>query len=308
MHDRYHSDRRRRPCAAPPARSHGASLRLRRRGPRRRRSGPGPARSPGPAPRGPADLRPRDARGRRHDGPGPHARPQDHGPGHRADGTRDHRHGHLGHAGRRHGFRRETGRRRAAVGLDQECPPLRSARGRSPPDDAARLRCPHVPRHRDEERRHGPRDPARRTGRALDHPGADRGRIGGRQGADGARHPGWVRPQGQAFRAGELRRAAREPDRVHPLRSRERGLHGRDRKAPRQVRRGERRHAVPRRDRRIAARGAGQAAPRPAGGRGGPGRCQAFDQGRRPADLGHQPESDRTREERPVSRRPVSTG
>ena len=65
---------------------------------------------------------------------------------------------------------------------------------RSPPDAAARVGCPHVPRYRDQERRHESGHSARGTCRALDDPGADRGRVGGRQGADGARHPGWVRP------------------------------------------------------------------------------------------------------------------
>ena len=72
----------------------------------------------------------------------------------------------------------------------------------------------------------------------------------------------------QALRHRQLRRDPREPRRIDPVRPREGRLHGRDRAACRQVRRGRRRHAVPRRDRRAAARRAGEAAARHPGGRG----------------------------------------
>ena len=51
----------------------------------------------------------------------------------------------------------------------------------------------------------------------------------------------------------------------------------------------ERGHAVPRRDRRAAARGAGQAAPRARGAAGDPGRRHAAARGRGPRRRGHQP-------------------
>ena len=87
-----------------------------------------------------------------------------------------------------------------------------------------------------------------------------------------------------------------------PVRPREGRLHRRDRKACRQIRRGQRRHAVPRRDRRTAARGAGQAPARAAGGRDRSGRRAPPGQGRRPPRLGDQPEPDRTRQGRPLPR------
>ena len=67
--------------------------------------------------------------------------------------------------------------------------------------------------------------------------------------------------------AGELRRAAAEPDRKRAVRAREGRVHRRRQPAPGPVRAGRRRHDLPRRDRRPAARDAGQAAPRAAGGR-----------------------------------------
>ena len=66
-----------------------------------------------------------------------------------------------------------------------------------------------------------------------------------------------------------------------------------------------RRHAVPRRGRRTAAGGAGQAVARHPGRRGRAGRRAQAGQGRRPPDLGDQPQPDRRREGRPFPRRSV---
>ena len=109
----------------------------------------------------------------------------------------------------------------------------------------------------------------------------------------------------QAVRHRQLRRAAGEPGRIDPVRPREGRLHRRDRKARRQVRRGARRHAVPRRDRRVAARRAGEAAARAAGRRDRSGRRAPAGQGRRPPHLGDQPEPDRAGQARPLPRGPV---
>ena len=64
--------------------------------------------------------------------------------------------------------------------------------------------------------------------------------------------------QGQTIRRGELRRDAGKPRRVDPVRSREGLVHRRHRTPHRQIRRSLRRHLVPRRGRRTAARGAGE--------------------------------------------------
>ena len=72
-----------------------------------------------------------------------------------------------------------------------------------------------------------------------------------------------------------------------------------------QIPRGLRRHLVPRRDRRIARAGAGEAAARPAGRRGRAGRRAQEHQGRCPDRFGHQPRPDRRREGGPVPRGPV---
>ena len=109
----------------------------------------------------------------------------------------------------------------------------------------------------------------------------------------------------QAVHRGQLRRDPREPRRIDPVRPREGRLHRRDRAAHRQVHRSDRRHAVPRRGRRTAAGGAGEAAARHPGGRGRAGRRAQAGQGRRAARLGHQPQSDRRREERALPRGPV---
>ena len=117
------------------------------------------------------------------------------------------------------------------------------------------------------------------------------GRERHRQGAAGAARPSRLgacrRPVHRRQHGGDPAGPGREP----PVRSREGIVHRRRAAAHRQVRAGERRHAVPRRNRRPAARPAGQAAARHPGARDRAGR-------RRPADPHLVPRS---------SRRPTST-
>ncbi len=63
---------------------------------------------------------------------------------------------------------------------------------------------------------------ADRPGRQDEHHGADSRGIGHRQGADCPRHPLQLAARQEAVRQGELRGAARQPDRIRALRIRER--------------------------------------------------------------------------------------
>ena len=80
------------------------------------------------------------------------------------------------------------------------------------------------------------------------------------------------------------RRHSARAGREHALRPRARRVHRRGAAAHRQVRAGQRRHALPRRDRRPAARAAGQAAARDPGGRDRAGRRRQADQDVVPPD------------------------
>ena len=93
----------------------------------------------------------------------------------------------------------------------------------------------------------------------------------------------------------QLRGAAAQPDRERAVRPREGRLHRRRQPAPGPLRAGRRRHDLPRRDRRPAARDAGQAAAGAAGGRVRAGRLVAHAARRRPRHRGDAP--------RPRSRR-----
>ena len=70
--------------------------------------------------------------------------------------------------------------------------------------------------------------------------------------------------RGRSVRQGELRGAARDAARIRAVRARARRVHRRGSPAHRPLRAGERRHALPRRDRRAPARDPGEAAARPA--------------------------------------------
>ena len=149
------------------------------------------------------------------------------------------------------------------------------------------------------------RDDAREAGRggtrgADDDAGADHRRDRHRQGGAGARAALDERPPRSAVRAGQLRRAAGEPDRERAVRPRARRLHRRGVAARRAVRAGRRRHALPRRDRRAADRAPAEAAARAAGKRVRAG-------GRQPhrARLGPHPRGDQSRPRRRGRRRDV---
>ena len=142
----------------------------------------------------------------------------------------------------------------------------------------------------------GGRDPAPglppHFGRRHAHHLAQRGNRH-RQGLRGQVRPLQRRPTQPAVRRGQLRRAAWNPDGIGALRLRARRVHRRQDGSARLVRDRERRHAVSRRDRRRAARSAGQAAHRDRGEAGPPHRRQTVDarqradhrrHARRPAD------------------------
>ncbi len=113
------------------------------------------------------------------------------------------------------------------------------------------------------------------------------------------------RARRQALRGGELRGHPRGAARVGTVRPHEGRLHRRACQPQGPVPAGRRRHPAARRDRRHAARPAGQAAARAAGARGAAGRRQPVDPGRRAHPLGHPPRPGRRDGRRPVPRRPV---
>ena len=92
----------------------------------------------------------------------------------------------------------------------------------------------------------------------------------------------------RAVRRHQLRRHPARARREHAVRAREGLVHRRHQAADRQVRAGVGRHAVPRRDRRSAARPAGQAAARDPGRRDRARRRRRARQDRLPADRRHQ--------------------
>ena len=101
---------------------------------------------------------------------------------------------------------------------------------------------------------------------------ADRRRERHRQGAARAHDPSRRPARRRAVRRVRLLRARAEPARGRAVRSREGRVHRRDARAARPVPRGERRHDLPRRDRRHRRERAEQAAARAAGARDQAGR------------------------------------
>ena len=154
--------------------------------------------------------------------------------------------------------------------------------------------------------RAGARDAGRvqgdRPAVALEHDGADHGRIGHRQGARVARAARQLAARERAVRRaqhiGDRGRAAR----VGAVRPREGRVHGRDRAADRPLRAGERRHAVPRRDRRHVARVADALAARARGKRVLPRRRSNADPRRRPRHRGDSQDLAAGRADRQVPR------
>ena len=145
------------------------------------------------------------------------------------------------------------------------------------------------------------RDPGRPLGRPRPH--AEPDRAGGpdrlaRAAAGRDRHrqgpgrPRAARPQPQAraaHRHRQLRSAARHADRERAVRLREGRLHRRAAALRRPLRDRRRGHPVPRRDRRVAARGPGQAAACPAERRVRAARLVPHAEDQRAPDRGHQP-------------------
>ena len=113
------------------------------------------------------------------------------------------------------------------------------------------------------------------------------------------------RAQRREVPGGQLRGAARHAVRVGNLRLREGRVHRRARPQAGPPRAGQRRHAVPRRDRRPVAHRAGQAAARARGAPLRAARRQQVDRGRLPADLGDQPAARAVRARRPLPRGPL---
>ena len=92
----------------------------------------------------------------------------------------------------------------------------------------------------------------------------------------------------QAVRQGELRGAARQPDRIRAVRLRAGRVHRRGAAEEGPLRAGRGRHALPRRDRRHQPGDAGEAAARAAGARVRAAGQHRDDQGQRPAARGDQ--------------------
>ena len=127
-------------------------------------------------------------------------------------------------------------------------------------------RADHAPRsrHRGRGYRAGGRSCAAHPGQG--HSAADPGRVGRGQGALRPGLPQQRAARRQDLRRAQLRRGAGDPDRVGALRLRRRRLHRRAQgRRARQDPAGQRWHALPRRDRRHAARHAGAPAARAAG-------------------------------------------
>ena len=113
----------------------------------------------------------------------------------------------------------------------------------------------------------------------------------------------------RALRRHQLRGDSREPARKRAVRLREGRLHGREQADPGKIEIANRRHVVPRRDRRHADVAAGQAAAVPAGAVDRAARRAPGDRGRRAHRLRHPPGPQAPDRRRPVPRRPVlSTG
>ena len=183
-----------------------------------RRRGAGAARGGRPSAGRSDRARSGDARPRRHGRIDAPAAARRRHPRHRANRPWLDRGGDLGDARRRLRLRRQAGRRRTTAGVDQERAARRRARGRAAARDAPARRRADVPRRRHQGREHGAHHSSRRARRQVEYPGADRRRIGRRQGTDGARHPGRLRSPRQAVRHRQLRRAAGKPRRVDPVR------------------------------------------------------------------------------------------
>ena len=134
---------------------------------------------------------------------------------------------------------------------------------------------------------------------------ADSRRERHRQGAARPADPSRERQRRRAVHRGQPRRDPARARREHAVRARAGIVHRRAEAAARQVRAGVGRHAVSRRNRRSAARAAGEAAARDSGGRDRAGRRRQADQDRFPADRRDQRRPRKGGQGRPVPRGPL---
>ncbi len=141
--------------------------------------------------------------------------------------------------------------------------------------------------------------------RADQRPRADPRRERHRQGAGRAHHPPVEPPQERPVRGGELRRDSGRVDRIRAVRPRARRVHRRGRRQAGTIRAGQRRHHLPRRDRRHEPEDTGEGVARAPGTGDGAGRRHAADQGGRPRPRRHQQGPHRGDSRRPFPRRPV---
>ena len=148
--------------------------------------------------------------------------------------------------------------------------------------------------------------PRHRPPVALQRGGADHRRVRHRQGAGGARAARAQPAAGQALRGAEHLGDSRRAARVGIVRTREGLVHRRRHAAPRPLRAGQRRHAVPRRNRRHVDAVADAPAARARGRRVLSRRRPDAGQGGRARDRRDAPEPRRARRARHLPRRPLS--
>ena len=230
--------------------------------------------------------------------------------GHHDDRPRHGGHRARGHEGRGarlpHQALHREARRRRARGLRGG--PGRRAQAPAGPQpragDPARGARDHPGAGGDERADARGRPDDRRGGlQRRDRPGAGRERH--RQGAGGPRAP---RPQPAPrppLRGAQLRRAHRDAARERALRPREGGLHRRQPRPQGALRGRQRRHHLPRRDRRHPALHPGPAAARAAGGRDQAGGLHRLGQGGRARHRRHPPRPAQAGPGREVPRGPL---
>ena len=149
--------------------------------------------------------------------------------------------------------------------------------------------------------------PGDRTPVAVQRHGAHHRRVGHGQGARRARAASAQPARGGAVHRDQYGGDPEGSARVRALRARARRLHGRAERAPRPVRAGRGRHAVPGRDRRHALGPAGAPVARARGRRVLPGRWPRPAEVERPRDRGDAPESRGARATRAVPRGPAAS-
>ena len=144
-----------------------------------------------------------------------------------------------------------------------------------------------------------------RAGRRQQRQRADHRRERHRQGPAGARASLPERAPQRPVRARQLRGDSREPHRERAVRTRARRLHRRQAEQGRPLRRRQPRHSLPRRNRRDAADGPGQAAPSHRGQKSPPARRDRRDHRRRPRHRRHQRRFGKSGRRRPLPLRSI---